>query len=220
MAFDSILDAVSEPCGLGVSQLKRLDDEQLMAHLVAGHDDALAILFDRYNRLVYTIAKNILRDEGEAEDLTQAVFFEIFRSVAKFDRSRGSTKGWLLQIAYSRSLSRKHYLNIRSFYSAAGSDEISDYEPESLQPTRDFNLEERRRLVEQSMEKLTPPQKETLTLWFFQGLSAQEIARRRKESEGNVRHHYHRGLKKLRSIIYGDGESSTPGRKGDNNGSS
>jgi RNA polymerase sigma-70 factor (ECF subfamily) len=169
----------------------------------------LAILFDRYNRLVYTIARNIIQDEGEAEDLTQSVFFEIFRSSVKFDRARGSTKGWLLQIAYSRSLSRKHYLNIRSFYTEEEFERISDLDLGTQDNGAGLNLEERRRLIQQALEMLSPPQRETLSLAFFQGLSATEIAERRHEPEGNVRHHYYRGLKKLRSIIYAECNSST-----------
>jgi RNA polymerase sigma-70 factor (ECF subfamily) len=184
-----------------------------MAHLRAGHDDALAVLFDRYNRLVYSIARNILQDNGEAEDLTQAVFFELFRSMAKFDPTRGTTKGWLLQIAYSRSLSRKHYLNIRSFYAEEGQGSNGEFDF-VIESGPDLNHEERRRLVQQALEMLSEPQRETVSLAFFQGLSAAEIAQRRNESEGNVRHHYYRGLKKLRSIIYGSQDSSTLSKGG------
>jgi RNA polymerase sigma-70 factor, ECF subfamily len=215
VAVDANFEAVIEPCGLSASQLSRLNDEQLIAHLRAGHDDALAILFDRYNRLIYTIARNIIQDEGEAEDLTQSVFFEIFRSSVKFDPARGTTKRWLLQIAYSRSLSRKHYLNIRSFYTEEEFERISDLDLGIPENGTRLNLEERRRLVQQALEMLSAPQRETLSLTFFQGLSAAEIAERRHEPEGNVRHHYYRGLKKLRSIIYDERDSSTrPKREG------
>jgi RNA polymerase sigma-70 factor, ECF subfamily len=51
-----------------------LSDERIMQHLQAGHDDALAVLFDRYARLVASVGFRILRDAGEAEDITQLVF--------------------------------------------------------------------------------------------------------------------------------------------------
>ncbi len=66
-------------------ELKLLSDGELMAHLQTGCNDALAaILFDRYHRLVLSIALKIVRDSGEAEDVMQSVFLEIFRSVAQF----------------------------------------------------------------------------------------------------------------------------------------
>ncbi len=66
-------------------QLKRLGDDELMASLQAGNHDALAVLFDRYNRLVFSIALKIVRDRGEAEDVLQDVFLDIFRAVAQFE---------------------------------------------------------------------------------------------------------------------------------------
>ncbi len=87
-----------------------------MAQLKAGYDDALTVLFDRYHRLVLSIAFKILRDLGEAEDLAQSVFLEIYRVAAQFDPARGTTKTWLLQYAYHRSINRRRDLRRRNFY--------------------------------------------------------------------------------------------------------
>src|SRR5258707_6691649 len=97
-------------------ELARLSDEALMLHLSAGHHDALAVLFDRYHRLVMNVALRILRDSNEAEDLMQSVFLEIFRSAAQFDAAKGTTKIWILQYAYHRSFNRRQYLNLRWRY--------------------------------------------------------------------------------------------------------
>ena len=105
-----------EPCGFSLDELKRLSDESLMTHLQAGHADVLAIIFDRYYRLILSVAMKILRDVGEAEDLMQTVFLEIFKSAAQFDPSRGTLKVWILQYAYHRGMSRRQHLNIRNFY--------------------------------------------------------------------------------------------------------
>jgi hypothetical protein len=82
------------------AELKLLSDGELMAHLQTGCNDALAILFDRYHRLVLSIALKIVRDSGEAEDVMQSVFLEIFRSVAQFGwerplrRAERTVRGW------------------------------------------------------------------------------------------------------------------------------
>jgi hypothetical protein len=60
-----------EPCGLTYSQLGDLSDDRVMAHLAAGHGDAVAVLLDRYARLVLSIALRIVRDHAETEDVTQ-----------------------------------------------------------------------------------------------------------------------------------------------------
>src|SRR5215470_13728186 len=167
---------VSEPCGFSLDELKHLSDELLMAHLQAGHTDVLAIIFDRYYRLILSVAMKILRDLGEAEDLMQSVFLEIFKSAAQFDPSRGTLKVWILQYAYHRGMSRRQHLSIRNFYKNS---DIAELEGELL-PTEvtHFNDQEIRQLVIQALGSLNETQRKVLKLAYFEGLSLREIAER------------------------------------------
>src|SRR4029077_15755262 len=70
--------AIVESRRLTFVQLGPLDDAELMSHLQAGHDEALAVLFDRFHRLVLSVAYKTLGDVGEAEDILQAVFLEVY----------------------------------------------------------------------------------------------------------------------------------------------
>lgn len=181
-------------------ELAREPDEALMLRLSAGHHDALAVLFDRYHRLVLNIALRILRDSSEAEDLMQSVFLEIFRSAAQFDAAKGTTKIWILQYAYHRSFNRRQYLNLRGIYER----------PEESAPaqkllttssTQSLGVLESARLVQQALSRLTKTQKEIMEFAFYEGLTMREIAERTNESFDSVRHHYYRGLEKLRSML-------------------
>lgn len=189
-----------------VAQLEKLSDEELFAYMKAGYHDALAVIFRRYQKMVFRIARGILRDAGEAEDLMQVVFLELFQAVGKFDPSKGSSKGWIIRYAYHRSLNRKKYLKARAFY---GQEEIENGNGRGLQvaatPVVTLGLkdQEARRLIQQSLATLNKAQRKTLMLAFFEGLSMEEIAARQKESLVNVKHHYYRGLQKLRSFFYG-----------------
>jgi len=93
--------------------LGNVSDEDLLRQLRSGTTDALSLLFDRHCRLVFSVAHRILRDSGEAEDLMQEVFLEIYRDAGKFDPARGSVKDWILQYATDRSLNRCQYLGPR-----------------------------------------------------------------------------------------------------------
>ena len=84
-ARDTPTPAIGPAPLASVDQIKDLNDDEVMTHLQAGHGDALAVLFDRYHRLVLSIAVKIVRDPGEAEEVMQNVFLEIFRSAAQFD---------------------------------------------------------------------------------------------------------------------------------------
>jgi RNA polymerase sigma-70 factor (ECF subfamily) len=86
-----------------------------MAHLRRGQGDALAVIFDRYHRLVFHVALKILRDVGEAEDVMQNVFLEIYKASAQFDAARGNTKVWILQYAYHRSMNKRLQLIARRY---------------------------------------------------------------------------------------------------------
>ncbi len=196
---------VKEPCGLSFAQLCKLSDENVLAHVEAGHDDALAVLFDRYHRLILSVALKTLRDLGEAEDVTQAVFLEIYKAAAQFDPARGTTKVWLLQYAYHRSVNRREYLKRRKFYETEDLEQVDRGLLERSQPavigSNTLTFQELRRLVRQALETLNQRQKRTIQLAYFEGMSLNDIAEHTGESLGNVRHNYYRGLQRLRSVV-------------------
>src|SRR2546425_6972343 len=182
--------------------MPNLSDEDVMEQLCQGHPEALPTLFDRFYRLVLKIALRILRDPGEAEDLMQDVFFEIFNKAAQFDPAKGSPKTWILQYAYHRSLSRRQYLALRNFYARHQISEHEVSESNSVDVSwRGLTFQEWRRVIEQGLATLPEKQRKTLELACFQGLLLSEIAGRTKESLPNVRHHYYRGLEGLRKFL-------------------
>ncbi|MGA9306594.1 MAG: sigma-70 family RNA polymerase sigma factor [Candidatus Sulfotelmatobacter sp.] len=211
----STAQLISEPCGLTLARLARLSDEEVMAHIQAGHDDALAVLFDRYFRLIVSIAFKILRDIGEAEDVTQSIFLEIYKIAAQFDPSRGTTKKWLMQYVYHRSMNRKLYLKRRRFYDQEvdlKEDSGSAENPQPVNGGGQFVLQELRSLVREGLESLNKQQRQTIQLAYFEGLSLKEISEKTGESIGNVRHHYYRGLGQLRVFV----SKGNPNRNGKN----
>jgi RNA polymerase sigma-70 factor, ECF subfamily len=172
---------------ISYTDLQTLDDERVMLQLQSGNTDAFAVIFKRYHRLVHVTALHILRDAAEAEDVTQSVFLEIYRKAGQFDPARGTLKVWLLQYAYSRSTNHLNYLLVRHVYSkteVSAIDEANSFwSPTRLQP------QETSRLTTQALEALSDAQRQTIKMFFFEGLDFKEIARRRNEKFSNVRHH-------------------------------
>lgn len=181
--------------------LATLNDDQLLAQLSLGYNDALAVLFDRYHRLVFSIAVRIVRDNGEAEDVVQNVFLDIFRFVGQFNPAKGSAKVWILQYAYHRALNRRRHLNAHKFYNQ---ESIDEKDPEGLDVNSWYTCytkNELRCLVKRALEMLGQREKRVIELAAYQGLSMREIADVTGETLVNVRHHYYRGLHKLRSVV-------------------
>jgi len=202
----SIAQSISEPCGLTLARLAHLSDEEVMAHIQAGHDDALAVLFDRYHRLVVSVAFKILRDLGEAEDVTQVVFLEIYKASAQFDPVRGTTKVWLLQYVYHRSFNRRHYLSLRGLYdNTANPDAVA--ERSSILHSQARTAMESSHLVKQALGSLNSAQRKVLELAFYEGLTMREISEKTGESFDSARHNYYRGLEKLRTLLCRERES-------------
>jgi RNA polymerase sigma-70 factor (ECF subfamily) len=179
-----------------------LTDEDLMELLRDGHPNALPILFDRFHRLVLKVSLSIVRDPGEAEDVTQEIFLEIFRKAGQFDPAKGSARTWILQYAYHRSLNRRQYLALRNFYDRNQANGIDAIESQRAEVSwRGLTFQEWARVIQQGLATLTEKQRKTLELVCFQGLLLSEISERTKESLPNVRHHYYRGLEALRKFL-------------------
>jgi RNA polymerase sigma-70 factor (ECF subfamily) len=189
------------------AELTSFADEELMLMLRDGHHDALAVLFDRYHRLVFSVGWRILHDAAEAEDLMQSVFLEIFRSVAQFDASKGTTKVWILQYAYHRAFNRKKYLNLRAGQGCE--DDLHAIEWKSGSSVTSISRLECGPMVREALTHLSKLQRRTLEFVFYEGLTMHETAERTGESFDSIRHQYYRGLEKLRSILCEDSEAST-----------
>src|ERR1700748_3542263 len=80
------------------------DDAALLALVQRGDDSAMASLFDRYSKIVYSVALRVLRDPASAEDVLQEVFMQIWRNPDGFVATRGSLGGWLTVVARNRSI--------------------------------------------------------------------------------------------------------------------
>jgi RNA polymerase sigma-70 factor, ECF subfamily len=178
--------------------LAALSDELVMSYLANGNHDALAVIFDRYQRLVMRVAMQILRDPAEAEDAMQSVFIAILETAPKFDAARGTLRVWILQNAYHQALNRRRYLSLRGMYDTPpgnAADLLSIGSPTGMPA---FESE---RLIREALTQLSRRQRETLELAFYDGLTMQEIAERTGQSYANIRHHYYRGLEKLRFVL-------------------
>jgi RNA polymerase sigma-70 factor (ECF subfamily) len=184
------------------SLLRTFSDTDLMDALRRGCNDALAVLFERHSALVFRIARAILRDDGEAEETVQRVFLDMFRAVNQFNAARGSFKTWLLQYAYHRTINRREHLQANHFYNREELDELA---PDELfcgaghlvcLPPQEVAC-----LVEQLLALLEPRQRKVIELTYFEGLTAEQVAKATGNSASSVRNNLYRGLSKLRNAV-------------------
>jgi RNA polymerase sigma-70 factor (ECF subfamily) len=182
-----------------------LSDRLLLEQIQQGDKEALGILFRRHARAVRNVASRILRNEAEADDLVQEVFLFIFRKAALFDATQGAARSWIFQVAYHRAFDRRRYLNSRHFYTSQDLEETGRLmaNPGGELPFHELSMEGilGKQLTARLNARLTPEQRETIRLFFFEGHALKEIAQLTGRSLVNVRSHYYRGLARLRKYV-------------------
>ncbi len=193
-------------------ELQRASDNVLLEQLMLGNDDAFAIIVDRYQRLIYSVAFRYVKDAGEAEDVVQIVFLDVFRKKGLFDPSKGTLKMWLLQYAYTRSINRRYHLQHRHFYSRLNMEEINPlaYSTERA-ADRWLTATEAARYLGEALAGLKPKQRRAIELICIEGMTFVEAAEKSGESLPATRHNYYRGMTRLRGILMPQSEPREQG---------
>ncbi len=191
-----------EPAG-ETRESSEITDESIMVRVQQGDSDALASLFGRYAGLVRGVSIRILRDEAEADDLVQELFLFVHREAGVYDISKSTVRSWIVQMTYRRAISRWRYLNAREHYKNGRLDGCIPGLAGLAAPAYDSSIEALfgREGLKKVMGELTAEQHETLRLHFYEGYTLAEIGKKLGQSVGNVRHHYYRGLEKLRKQV-------------------
>ena len=189
-------------------------DEALMAQICEGGREAMAVLFRRHAGMVRGVAYRVLRDASEADDLLQDVFVLVHRLCKTFDGSRSPAKFWILQMAYRRAISRRRYLTSRHFYTRLDLDDAANELADPGAAAARLNDSIDGKLENGSLQRafggLSEDQRKTLRFFFIEGYTFDEIAAKLGQSRGNVKHHYFRGLERLRKELFG---SKLPGER-------
>lgn len=167
------------------------DDAFLLSLVQAGEEQAMATLFDRYSKVVYSVALRVLSDQALAEDILQDVFMQMWRTPDNFTAVGGSLGGWLAVLARNRSVNA-----LRRKHQADPMDTIAFAAPIDLSSEA-----ERNRFAERAhslLHQLPSEQRKALEMAVFDGLTHIEIAEVTGEPLDNVKTALRSGLQTLR----------------------
>jgi RNA polymerase sigma-70 factor, ECF subfamily len=156
------------------------DDATLLQRVRQGDQAAMAVVFDRYGRAVYSVALRILKDTGHAEDVMQEIFFQVWRNSDSFVQGRGSLGAWLVVVARNRSIDllrrRKPTDSVEDVVLTSPCNLASEAEHNAL-------IEK----VQKVLKDLPQEQQRSMELAFFEGLSHSEIAEKTGDPLGTVK---------------------------------
>ena len=186
-------------------------DERLIALLADGAPEGIEMLYDRYGRLAYTLAVRVVGDPGVAEDVVQEAFLSMWKRAASYRTDRGSLRTWLCTVVRNRAVDK---LRGRSGQNRSELPLQPTSMVSSISETWDRVAEELERdEVHAALLQLSADQRQILELAYFGGLSQSEISTRLDIPLGTVKGRTRLALRKLHSLLAGDGVSE--GRRDD-----
>lgn len=191
------------------SDLTKLDDERLISLIVQSQEQALAQLYDRYHRLVFSLALAIVNDRQTAEEITLDVFMRVWQKASTYRAEQAKVSTWLTHIA------RHHAIDVLRRQAARIDQSAVSWEDaapgaESYQDNPRDAVEQslRRERIHAALARLPSEQKQALMLAYFGGYSQQQIAEVLKQPLGTVKTRIRLAMQKLREYLSSEADLS------------
>ncbi len=182
-----------------------VDDEALVAEVARAQTEALSALYDRYSRLVYSLAFHIVSDPQAAEEITQDVFVQLWNRAATYDSAQGKLISWLASMARNRAIDELRRKSVRpEGHSAAWADDTVPEFQEDGQVEQTVAWSQEKRAIRRAIGDLPEEQRQVLALAYFEGYSHQQIATALGEPLGTVKTRLRLAIQKLRQALATD----------------
>lgn len=194
MKFGEILDYAS------------LDDETLLRLIAHAKPEALSALYDRYARLVFSLAWYTVGDRETAEEITQDVFFRVWEKASTYREEQARVSTWLTSITRYRSIDLLRQRGVRPEKDSVGWDDLAPGTEPVAENTPEDHTEMalQRERVRMALAALPPEQKRSLFLAYFHGMSHSQISEQLGEPLGTVKTRIRLAMQKLREILRED----------------
>jgi RNA polymerase sigma-70 factor (ECF subfamily) len=184
-------------------QTRSEDERELVQRVANGDSAALEALYDRLSGTICALAMRITASRAESEEITQEVFWQLWRQAARFDPARGSLASWLFTMARNRALDgvRARGSSADAIARATKAAEDDPQPAAQATPERASTEAQRALALRRALGDLPAAQREALELAYFGGLSHTEIAARTGEPLGTIKSRIAQGVAKLRAVL-------------------
>ena len=186
-----------------------LSDAALLRLVAERRPEALAELYDRFAPTLLALARRVLDNHADAEEVLQEVFVQVWNRGERYDPARSSVSTWLVLIARSRAIDRlrsrkvverTHEATAQAAIGAIGASGV--WEPHaSPEAFENVFIQERHERVRREMAALPAEQRQVLEMAFYQGLTQSEIAAKAGLPLGTVKTRTLLAMKKLRNAL-------------------
>jgi RNA polymerase sigma-70 factor (ECF subfamily) len=173
------------------------DLDTLLTHVAKGDQAAFEALYDQLASSVYGLIRKVLRNPSQAEEVTQEVLLEVWRSASRFDPARGGAATWVLTIAHRRAIDR-----VRAEEAATAREQRSAQAPAAIDQvaeTVEASMDAER--LRRCLAGLTELQRESITLAYYGGYSYAQVAALLDTALGTIKTRIRDGLTRLRACL-------------------
>ncbi|MFF0204303.1 sigma-70 family RNA polymerase sigma factor [Streptomyces sp. NPDC005017] len=190
---------MKEAVHIGVHPQAEPDLEELVGRVALGDEDAFARVYDAVVSQVLGVARAVLRDQAQSEEVAQEVLVEVWRTAPRYRPDRGTAVNWILTLAHRRAVDR-----VRSVDAAAVRDHkaaLLDRMPEYDQVAEHVEARLEREHVRRCLRTLTDIQHQAVTLAYYRGLTYREVAEALALPLGTVKTRLRDGLIRMRDCL-------------------
>jgi len=175
------------------------DLDAMLRRVAHGDREAFATFYDSTRTRVFGLVLRVLRDPGYAEETTQDVFVQVWRTAAGYDARQGSALAWLMTVAHRRAVDR-----VRAEQSASRRD--ARYGAANIETAADVVadaaiLRDERRQVADCLGALSDLQRQAIELAYYDGLTYVQVSERLSTSLGTIKSRMRDGLRSLRDCL-------------------
>jgi RNA polymerase sigma-70 factor (ECF subfamily) len=178
--------------------IEEFSDARLVTSIARYSEVALAEVYRRHGRAVYGLARRVLQDEAEAEDVTQEVFLRLWREPDRFDPDRGSLRSFLLAQAHGRAVDAVRSSSSRRAREAREAARTARAQYDMQHEVWDLALADQ---VAQALGALSDDERRAIELAYFEGRTYRDVARVLEQPEGTVKSRIRSGMRRLRDAL-------------------
>jgi RNA polymerase sigma-70 factor, ECF subfamily len=181
-----------------VQQINEVSDAQLVTSIARYSEVALAEVYRRHGSAVYGLARRVLNNTTEAEDVTQEVFLRLWNQPDRFDATRGSLRSFLLAQSHARAVDAIRSLNSRRSRELKDNRQNVSTEYDMQHEVWDLAVADQ---VTIALESLPEEERKVIELAYFEGRTYVEVAQVLGQPEGTVKSRIRNGMRKMRAVL-------------------